>query len=186
MSGVIPRETRATSFAFRRVAYLWLSLLACAPATTQAADRSATSGPPDSVIAVTGVFRVGMAHHIAIAPFRTPAGWTLLMADEQSDQLRLLARTGRNAYVAGRELTRPTPEEWTLRFTPDAKPAELAIEEGDTGLRFTARRIQIDVVPIAFHNGAVRLEGSLYRPALRGSRLPLIALAHGSEDNDRF
>lgn len=137
-------------------------------------------------MAMTGVFRAGRAHDIAIAPLRTPAGWMLLMADEQSDQLRLLAPAGKNVYTAGAELTRPTPAEWTLRFTPEPGLTDLAIEDSGTKLRFTAKRIPIDRVSISFQNGATRLEGFLYRPMVRGSRLPLIALAHGSEGNDRY
>jgi len=160
-------------------------LLACALTTTAAAQASA-SGPPDSTIAMTGVFRAGKAHDIAIAPFRTPAGWSLIMADVQSDQLRLLAPIGRNTYTAGRELARPTPTEWTLRFTAGKGLTELVIEESGTGQRFTAVRIPIEIVPVQFHNGGVQLEGSLYLPSVRHSRLPLVALAHGSEDNDRY
>jgi hypothetical protein len=138
------------------------------------------------MIAAAGVYRAGRAHDIAIAPFRTSAGWTLLMADEQSDQLRMLAPAGRSAYTAGPELTRPTPPEWTLRFTPETGPTELVIEEGRTGLRFTAKRMSIGIEPISFQNGPIRLEGSLFHPLLRSSRVPLIALAHGSERSDRY
>jgi len=170
----------------RWVVPFWLSLLACVLPATAAAQRPDRSGPPDSVIAMSGVYRAGSAHDIAIAPFRTPAGWVLLLADEQSDQLRMLAPIGKAVYTAGPELARATPVEWTLRFTPETRPTELRIEGSGTDLRFRAKRIPIEIEPIAFRNGATRLEGSLYRPPLRGSRLPLIALAHGSEDNDRY
>ena len=135
-------------------------------------------------MALAGVFRAGKAHDIVIAPLRTPAGWTLLLADQQTDQLRLLGLIGKGVYAAGSEFTKPTPAEWTLRFTPEARPTEIVIE--GTGQRFTARRIPLETVPLSFHNGATRLEGSLYRRVGRGSRMPLIALAHGSEDNDRY
>jgi hypothetical protein len=117
---------------------------------------------------MTGVFRAGRAHDIAIAPFRTPAGWMLLMADEQSDQLRLLAPGGKNIYTAGAELARPTPPAWTLRFTPETRPTELVIEESGTGLRFAAKRTPIGMEPISFQNGAIRLEGSLFPPFASG------------------
>jgi len=110
----------------------------------------------------------------------------LLMADEQSDQLRLLVPQARNVYAAGATFAEPTPAEWMLRFTPQSGPTELVIEESDNRSRFTARRIPIEMVPISFQSGATRLKGSLYRPLRQGSRLPLIALAHGSEDNDRY
>jgi pimeloyl-ACP methyl ester carboxylesterase len=165
---------------------LWMAFLACALTATGAAQSPATSGPPDSVKVLAGVFRAGTAHDIVIVPIRTPAGWILLLADQQTDQLRFLAPMGKGAYTAGSELTRPTPAEWTLRFTTEAKPTELTVEGNGTSLRFAARRIPIDAVSISFHNGPTRLEGFLYRPSGRGSRLPLIALAHGSEDNDRY
>lgn len=162
------------------------SLLACTLGTPGAAQAATTSGPPDSLIALTGVFRAGTAHDVAIAPFKTPAGWMLLMADVQTDQLRLLAPSGKNVYTAGAELTRPTPMEWTLRYAPETGPTQLVVEANGTRLRFTARRIPITTAPVAFQSGAIRLQGSLYLPAVHTSRLPLIALAHGSEDSDRY
>jgi len=160
------------------------AFLTCTLASPGVAQPPPASGPPDSVAALAGVFRAGTAHDLVIAPFRTPAGWILLLADQQTDQLRLLAPAGRGVYTAGPEFTKPTPAEWTLRFTPPMKPGKLTIE--GTGQRFTARRIEIDITPISFHNGAIRLEGSLYRPSVHDSRLPLIALAHGSEASDRY
>src|SRR5262245_26403095 len=104
MSGLIERGARTVRFDLRRAIHpFWLLLLACALATRGAAQPPTTSGPPDSIMAMTGVFRAGRAHDIAIAPLRTPAGWMLLMADEQSDQLRLLAPAGKNVYTAGAE-----------------------------------------------------------------------------------
>jgi pimeloyl-ACP methyl ester carboxylesterase len=137
-------------------------------------------------MALAGVFRAGRAHDLAIAPFRTPAGWTLLMADRQTDQLRFLAPVGKRVWAAGPEITRPSPVQWTLTFAPQARSSEVSVAEDGTGLRFTAKRIPIDTVPISFHNGATRLDGVLYRPSPRGARLPLVALAHGSEDSDRY
>jgi dipeptidyl aminopeptidase/acylaminoacyl peptidase len=137
-------------------------------------------------MALAGVYRAGRAHDIAIAPFRTPAGWMLLLADRQTDQLRLLAPAGNGKYEAGAEFTRTTPAEWTLTFTPAAKPTKLIVEETGTKLRFTAKPIPIAITPVSFRNGATRLEGSLYRPSRRTAKLPLVALAHGSEENDRY
>src|SRR5262245_15023343 len=165
---------------------LSLTLLACSLATSGAAQPSPKGGPPDSLIALTGVFRAGSAHDITIAPLRTPAGWMLLMADVQSGQIRLLAPRARNVYAAGAALAEPTPADWTLRFTPESRPTELVVEESDNGSRFTARRIPIETVSISFQSGATRLQGSLYRPLRQGSRLPLVALAHGSEGDDRY
>jgi len=180
MTGLIRRQTAP-------FLTLWMLALACPLTIASAAQQpAATSGPPDSIRALAGVFRAGKAHDIVIAPFRTPAGWTLMLADQQTDQLRLLAPTGKGVYTAGSELARPTPAVWTLRFTPEARPAELRIEGNGTEQPFTAKRILIDTTPISFHNGATQLEGSLYRPSTHASRLPLLALAHGSEDNDRY
>src|SRR5262245_45072389 len=104
MSGLIGRGARTARFGLRRAVYsLPLLMLACALATQGAAQPTATSGPPDSIMAMTGVFRAGRAHDIAIAPLRTPAGWMLLLADVQSDQLRLLAPAGKSVYTAGAE-----------------------------------------------------------------------------------
>ena len=187
MTGSNRRSSRIATFLFKpsRVP-LWMLLLAFAHAATAAAQRPTTSGPPDSIMAMVGVYRAGVAHDIAIAPVRTPAGWMFLLADEQTDQVRLLAPTGRGAYAVGSEFTRPIPPEWTLRFTPETRPTALVIEGNGTEPPFTAKRIPFDAVPISFHNGATRLEGFLLRPSVRRSRLPLIALAHGSEDNDRY
>src|SRR5262245_16203069 len=187
MSGATRMRRPSALFGLRGVSNpLSFSLLACTLGTSGAAQPPSKSGPPDSLIALTGVFRAGSAHDITIAPLRTPAGWMLIMADEQSDQLRLLEPQAMNLYAAGATFAEPTPAEWTLRFTPQSRPTELVIERSDNRSRFTARRIPIETVFISFQSGATRLNGSLYRPLRRDSRLPLIALAHGSEDNDRY
>ncbi|HEX6031313.1 MAG TPA: hypothetical protein VFY90_07765, partial [Tepidiformaceae bacterium] len=100
----------------RVMALFWLLLLACALTSAASAEQAASSGPPDSVMALAGVFRAGRAHDLAIAPFRTPAGWILLMADRQTDQLRFLAPVGKRVWAAGPEITRPSPVQWTLTF----------------------------------------------------------------------
>ena len=143
--------------------------------------------PPDSVLAYSGAFRIGESHQIVIAPFRAGIAWMLLLADLQSDVLRFLTPAAANAFTIGRETIRPNPVEWTLKAIRDRDGVDgFTITPESTSTRFVARRIPIEAIPITFANGSVRLQGTLYRPRSARGRLPLIVLAHGSEENDRW
>jgi dienelactone hydrolase len=148
--------------------------------------QSPPSAPPDSVFRFGGVFRAGAGHDIVIAPFRVGSGWTLLLSDLQSDAMRFLAPAGARTFTTGTEMVRPTPIEWTLRFGGPSAADELVIDPGGLAPEFPAKRVPIDAVPISFVSGATRLEGYLYRPRSGRGRLPLVALAHGSEASDRY
>ena len=144
-------------------------------------------GPPDTLLAYTGVFRIGAAHDVAIAPFRAGPTWMLLLADTQSDALRFLTPAGADTLTAGPEVIAPTPVEWTVTAHRSAGAvAAIAMRCARTSATFEGRRVPLDVVPVSIANGSVRLEGSLHRPRGRRGRLPLIALAHGSEEADRY
>jgi len=156
-------------------------------ASNGTAQSAARSRPPDSLLAYTGVFRMGIAHDVAIAPFRSPAGWMLLMADVQTDALRFLTPAGRDAFTAGPETIRSAPV--ALRVSALRDPSGIGSftvrpEGASTG--GAARRIPIDAMPIAFTNGQIQFKGFLYRARSAKGKLPLVALAHGSEDNDRY
>lgn len=168
----------------RAVTAIAIAVAISSEGMAQSVTRSA---PPDSLLAYTGVFRMGMAHDLAIVPFRTPAGWMLMMADVLTDDLRFLTPTGADVFTAGPETVRPTPV--TLRVS--------GVRHGATIQGFTvngqgmsapvmARRISIDALPVAFANGPVQLKGVIYRPRSVQGRLALVVLAHGSEDNDRY
>ena len=73
--------------------------------------------PPDTLVACAGVFRIGVAHDVAIVPFRAGATWLLLLADTQSDALRFLTPVGTKTFTAGPEAIAPTPVEWTVTVT---------------------------------------------------------------------
>ena len=151
------------------------------------AQSSSQLTPPDTLLAYAGVFRIGAAHDVAIVPFRAGQTWMLLLADAQSDALRLLTQGGIDTLTAGPELAVPSPVEWTV--TPrrhDGVIAAIAMRSGPTSATFDARRVPIDTVPVSITNGGTVLNGSLYRPRGRRGRLPLIALAHGSEEADRY
>ena len=160
------------------------ALLLPSRGTAQSPGRS---GPPDSLIAYTGVFRMGGTHDVAIVPFRTPAGWTLLMADILTDDLRFLSTVGADAFTAGPETVRPTPVSLTIRAVRDgATIRRFTVQGSGMAAPVVARRIPIDALPVAFANGQVQLKGVIYRPRSAQRKLPLIALAHGSEDSDRY
>jgi len=159
-------------------------LLMALPSTALA--QSPPSAPPDSVIRFGGVFRAGARHDIVIAPFRVGSGWTLLLSDLQSDDMRFLAPAGARTFTTGTEMVRPAPIEWTLRFGGPSAVDELVIDPGGLAPEFPAKRVPIDAVPISFVSGVTRLEGYLYRPHSGRGRLPLVALAHGSEASDRY
>ena len=151
------------------------------------AQSAARSAPPDTLLAYTGVFRMGITHDLAIVPFRTPAGWMLMMADVMTDDLRFLTTAGADAFTAGPETVRPTPVSLTLSAVRDGATIQRFTVKGEgIAAPVTARRVPIDAFPVAFANGQVQLKGVIYRPRSAQSKLPLIALAHGSEDNDRY
>jgi hypothetical protein len=162
----------------------WLGILLLLSISTPGV---AQSGPPDSLLACSGVFRIGAAHDVAMVPLRTGKAWTLLLADTQSDALRFLTPAGRDTFTAGPELVAPSPVEWTITARRQRGiVAAIAMSSAQTSATFEGRRIPVDAVPVSIASGSVRLEGSLYRPHGRNGRLPLIALAHGSEQADRY
>lgn len=151
------------------------------------AQSAARSAPPDSLLAYTGVFRMGIAHDLAIVPFRTPAGWMLLMADVQTDALQFLTTAGPDAFTAGPETVRATPVMMTIRALRDGSViSRLSVSAQGMPAPVVARRVALETVPVAFTNGQIRLKGFVYRPQSHRGKLPLIVLAHGSEDNDRY
>jgi len=160
------------------------TLVVASNGTAQATPRG---GPPDSLLAYTGVFRMGMAHDVAITPFRSPGGWMLLMADVQTDALRFLTSAGRDAFTAGAETIRPAPVAVRVSAVRDRSGiGSLTVRPDGASTGHVARRIPIDAVPVAFTNGQIQLKGFVYRPRAAKGKLPLVALAHGSEDNDRY
>lgn len=165
---------------------LGIILIISIPTPGLAQSRSQLA-PPDTLLAYTGVFRIGAAHDVAIVPFRAGQTWMLLLADVQSDALRFLTLAGTDTLTAGSEAIVPTPAEWTVTVHRQ-KGAITAIAMRSAGMSaaFDGHRVPIDAVPIAVANGSIRLNGSLYRLRGRRGRLPLIALAHGSEEADRY
>ena len=143
--------------------------------------------PPDTLLAYAGVFRLGTSHDVAIVPFRAGPTWTLLLADVQSDALRLLTPVRMDTFTTGPDLIVPAPVEWTVAARRrDGVIAAIAVRSAQTSATFDGRRVPIDAIPVSIANGSVRIKGSLYRPRGHRGRLPLIALAHGSEEADRY
>jgi len=150
-------------------------------------QRAASSVPPDTLLAYTGVFRMGAAHDIAIAPFRTPSGWMLLLADVQTDALRFLTPTGRDSFTTGSETLPSTVIESRISAVRDgAVIRSMTVKAEGATTSAIARRIGVDVLPITFTSGPIRINGFVYRPSGARRKLPLVALAHGSEDSDRY
>jgi alpha-beta hydrolase superfamily lysophospholipase len=161
-------------------------LVIAIPAQGLAQSRSQVA-PPDTLLAFSGVFRIGAAHDVAIVPLRAGRTWVLLLADTQSDALRFLTAAGIDTFTAGPELVAPSPVEWTVTARRQGGVvAAIAMESARTSTTLDGRRIPLDAVPVSIANKSIRLEGLLYRPRGRGGRLPLIALAHGSEEADRY
>ena len=151
------------------------------------AQTAAVRVPPDSILGYTGVFRIGRGHDIAISPVRTPGGWTLLLSDIETDQLRFLTPAGTDEFTSGTETIQPSPIEWRLHFVrAGASLPSLSVTPESTTFSWTAPRVPLETVPISFTNGGITLKGYVYRPKSSARELPLIALAHGSEDNDRY
>ena len=150
------------------------------------AETTPARVPPDSLLAYSGMFRLGRGHDVAISPLRTPAGWVLLLSDVETDQLRLLTAVGDDELTTGIEMTRPSPVEWRLRFERAGSTTSLRVAPEGSSHSWTASRVPLDAVPISFANGGVTLKGFVYRPKNSTGNLPLIALAHGSEESDRY
>jgi uncharacterized protein len=154
------------------------------PGLTQSTSQLA---PPDSLLAYAGVFRIGAAHDVAIVPLRAGKAWMLLLADAQSDGLRFLTPAGIDTFTAGPEAVAPSPVEWTIiARRQNGVVSAITMRSAQTSTTFDGRRVPIDAVPVSIANGSIRLNGTLYRPRGRPGRLPLIALAHGSEEADRY
>jgi pimeloyl-ACP methyl ester carboxylesterase len=111
----------------------------------------------------------------------------LMMADVLTDDLRFLTTAGADAFTAGPETVRPTPVASQIGAVRNGVTIQrLTVKNEGMSALVVARRIPIDALPVAFANGQVRLKGFVYRPRSAKRKLPLIALAHGSEDNDRY
>ncbi|HJQ09893.1 MAG TPA: alpha/beta fold hydrolase [Gemmatimonadaceae bacterium] len=175
----------ALALAFRRFTAAVITAFLCVESLP--AQTPSSNSPPDSILAYAGAFRIGAAHDFVIAPFRAGGTWMLLFADLQSDALRFLTPTGSGMFTIGAETVRPTPVDWKLNALRERDRVEgFTITPESTSTRFVARRIAIDLVPVEFTNGMVRLQGTLYRPRSARGKLPLVVLAHGSEENDRW
>jgi alpha-beta hydrolase superfamily lysophospholipase len=156
-------------------------------ASTAGAQRATPGVPPDTLLAYTGVFRMGAAHDVAIAPFRTPSGWMLLLADVQTDALRFLTPTGQDSFTTGSETLPSAQIESRISAVRDgAIVRSMTVKAEAATTSAIARRISVDVLPITFTSGAIRINGYVYRPSGARHKLPLVALAHGSEDSDRY
>jgi len=118
-------------------------------------------------MAYTGVFRMGMAHDVAIVPFRTSAGWMLMMANVQTDALRFLAPAGADEFTAGPETVLATPVTMRIRAHHDGPVIpRLTVAGQGMPAPVVARRIAVETLPVAFTSGQTRLRGFVYRPRL--------------------
>jgi pimeloyl-ACP methyl ester carboxylesterase len=162
-------------------------LFVLALARPASAAPSARAEPPQELASHAGAYRTG-ARVLAVAPFRAGDAWALLLADAQTDGLRLLfpAPVG-GGFVAGPELARPEPVESRVAFAGGAAgaPAELRVERADAPGGLVARRVPLRTVELAFERDGVGFAGTLYLPP-GAARAPAVVLAHGSEGLDRY
>jgi len=144
--------------------------------------------PASSLAGLAGAYRFGPSQTVVVSTLRMGRGVGLLLADLQSDALRVLFPGDGDVFTAGPALVRPTPTQQRIRFLRQRGTA-VAIERQwlDSGAVIrtdTARRMPVRQRPATFADGDVTLEGTLYVPAGPGPH-PAVILAHGSEDNDR-
>lgn len=154
------------------------------------------SGAQDSALrqleAYEGVYRIGDHHELVVSPIRMGNGAGLMLADLQSDDLRLLAPSGnvKDEFVAGASLAQPLPASLRLQFVRDAggtvSGLRLSIVDNrpGAGREVRARRLELRRELVSFRNGDVALAGTVITPPGRGP-FPSIVFAHGSEGNDR-
>jgi pimeloyl-ACP methyl ester carboxylesterase len=144
-------------------------------------------GPPDDLALLAGAYEVG-ARLVVIAPFRAGDAWKPLLADAQTDRLRLLfpAPSG-DGFVIGAELARPEPVEAHVAFDRDrtGRATALRVRPAGAPAARVASRVPLRSVEVAFARAGVSFRGTLHLPR-GGGRAPAVVLAHGSEANDRW
>jgi dienelactone hydrolase len=164
--------------------------MAVALTTSSAHGAAAQSTTGDSALApLVGAYRFGPSRDVVVSTLRIGPRVGLLLADLQSDALRVLfPGEGADLYTAGPALARPAPTEQRIRFVRQQGVVVAAerqwLDAGRVIRSDTARRIPFRERPARFADGDVLLQGTLYVPATAGPH-PAVVLAHGSEDNDR-
>ena len=111
----------------------------------------------------------------------------LVLVETRDDALRALFPVAGDTFMTGTAALDPGTPERRVVFTRErGAVAGMRITPFAGGAARTAARVPIALEPITIERPDVRLEGTLYLPArAAGARLPLVALAHGSEENDR-
>jgi len=113
-------------------------------------------------------------------------GKPMLVAFDESGELRTLYPTERDQFVAGPGFAVATPTESLIDFQRDARGRIRSLTwRRDGAAARTARRVESERrEDVRFSNGEVRLAGTLIGPATRG-RHPAIVLVHGSGPQGR-
>ncbi|HEX6641771.1 MAG TPA: alpha/beta fold hydrolase [Thermoanaerobaculia bacterium] len=151
-----------------------LALALPAPAAAQTIDDFA------------GAYEAALGEHIAVSVMDAGGSRLLLMADTRDDALRVLFPVAGDTFMTGTTIADPSTRERRVVFTRRGGIVDrVELTPVDGGSVRSARRIDLELTPITMARGGVRLDGTLYLPPQPRGRVPLIALAHGSENNDR-
>ena len=145
--------------------------------------------PADSTNPYVGLYATSQGQ-AAVSLLPGP-GKQPLWTDVSSDQLRMLFPSGADTFVAGEEIAKGHPVEYTLAFVRDNHHRVTGLNTRHVAQPSaeTAQRVPLRTVEVGFRNGPVRLAGTLYLPPkserTRDTRYPALVLVHGSEANDR-
>ena len=130
---------------------------------------------------IAGIYSVGGQARWAVS-WRNAGGQTMpFLTDILTGEVRLLVSDG-DRYLAGSSL-RPQPPMTSQFVFSNAGLQHCSIQEPDHCL-FGVRH-QIRESKVIFRNEEIEFGGSLYQPANRGC-YPSVAIAHGSEESDRY
>ena len=109
-----------------------------------------------------GLFE-GPRGFIAVSPLASGGVMRLLLADAASDQLRMLFPAAADSFVAGTEIARPAPIQFTVRARRSAARTidALVFHRTEGGPDEVAHRVALRAVPVSFTRGGARLLGTL-------------------------
>src|SRR5690606_32101480 len=112
-----------------------------------------------------GAYVGAHGEHIAIAPLNAGGQPMLLLSETRDDALRLLFPVAGDTFMTGATIADPGTPERRVVFTRDAGfVSGVVLSPFDGGAERSARRVDLDLVPITVQQDDARLDGTLYLP----------------------
>lgn len=134
---------------------------------------------------LVGAYRTAPHEYVAISVVQAGDNRLLLLADTRDEALRVLFPVAADTFIAGETIADPsTPERRVVFVRRGGAVIALHMEGIAGGTVRAGERVSLGLLPIRIDRPDATLHGTLLMPSGHGPR-PLIALAHGSENNDR-